>query len=111
MSNHAKGVKAEAIALKKLEEAGFKCLAKRFKTKAGEVDLIVSMEKLLVFCEVKLRKTLDEAAFSVTPRAQQRIRLAAEIWLSENEELSGYDCRFDCLFILPNGIHWLEDAF
>jgi putative endonuclease len=111
VSNHAKGMKAEEQAVAMLAKAGFKLLNQRYKTKAGEIDVIVIMDNLLVFCEVKARKRVDEAAFSVTERMQKRIRQSAEIWLSEHEGYSGHDCRFDCIFITPVETHWLEDAF
>lgn len=111
MSNHAKGVRAEAKAAAMLAKAGFKLLNQRYKTKAGEIDVIGVMDNLLIFCEVKARKAIDEAAYSVTLRAQSRIRLSAEQWLSEHEDYSEHDCRFDCIFITPAETHWLKDAF
>jgi putative endonuclease len=111
MSNHASGIKAEEQALIFLSSRGFSLLHKRFKTKAGEIDLIVSKDTIIIFCEVKKRKTLDEAAYAVTPRAQSRIRLSAEIWLAENPDHAHKDLRFDCVFVLPTSIEILENAF
>jgi putative endonuclease len=111
MSNHEAGVKAEEQALLFLASRGYSLLNKRFKTKAGEIDLIVSKDTIIVFCEVKKRKTHDEAAYSVTPRAQSRIRLSAEIWLAENPDHAHKDLRFDCVFVLPFRIEILENAF
>ena len=111
MTNHARGLVAEEEALHFLEGKGFFLLHKRFKTKAGEIDLIVSNGSLIVFCEVKARKTYDEAAYSISEKAQSRIRLCAEIWLAENPDHAHKDCRFDCALVLPFTIEHIENAF
>jgi putative endonuclease len=60
---------------------GYRILKKRFRTPYGEIDLVARKRNLLAFVEVKARASLDEAAYAVTPRQQQRIIAATQAWL------------------------------
>ena len=96
----------------KIESAGYTC-------KFGEIDLIASDRKFLVFVEVKLRKTGDFAAAReyVDRRKQDRLRMTASLYLSQNP--THKQPRFDVIEIYaPEGmetsrpeIHHMEDAF
>ena len=72
---------------------GYRILAKRFRTPHGEIDLIAKRRNLVAFVEVKARATLDEAAFAVTPRQQQRIIDAAQGWLIAHPEHAELELR------------------
>src|SRR5882724_10292623 len=76
------GISAESRAAALLIAKGFRILARRFKSPAGEIDIVARRRQLLVFVEVKARADLDAAAFAVTPRQRQRIAAAAEAWLA-----------------------------
>ena len=80
---------------------GYRILAKRFRTPHGEIDLVAKRRNVLVFVEVKARASLDEAAYSVTPRQQQRIIDAAQGWLMAHPEHAEFDMRFDAMLIAP----------
>ena len=90
-----------------------------YRCRYGEIDLIVSNRKYLVFVEVKLRKTdkFASAYEHVDTRKQQRIRTTAEMFLSEYQ--TDLQPRFDVIEIYaPNGsmteqprINHMEDAF
>ena len=56
---------------------------------------------LIAFVEVKARATLDDAAFAVTPRQQQRIIDAAQGWLVAHPEHAEFEMRFDAMLIAP----------
>ena len=56
---------------------------------------------LIAFVEVKARASLDEAAYAVTPRQQQRIVDAAEAWLMAHPEHADFELRFDAMLIAP----------
>ena len=96
----------------RIQAAGYSC-------KFGEIDLIVSDRKYLVFVEVKLRKSGDfaKAMEFVDRRKQDRIRLTASMYLSQNP--TDLQPRFDVIEIYaPEGtqtakprINHLEDAF
>jgi putative endonuclease len=95
------GLSAESRAAAYLMAKGYRILAKRFRTRHGEIDLVARRRNLVAFVEVKARATLDEAAFSVTPRQQQRIIDAAQAWLVAHPEHSDFELRFDAILIAP----------
>lgn len=106
------GVDAEERAARLLEADGFAILARRLRTPAGEIDLIARRAGLLVFCEVKLRATRDDAAYAVLPRQRRRIAAAAEAFLTGHPELGGLDMRFDAILLARDGsIEHLPGAF
>ena len=95
------GVSAEARAAAFLTEQGYRILAQRFRTRQGEIDLIAAKPGLVAFVEVKARARLDEAAYAVTPRQQQRIIAAASLWLATHPEHAADELRFDAVLIAP----------
>ena len=95
------GLSAESRAAALLMAKGYRILAKRFRTPHGEIDLVAKRRNVLVFVEVKARASLDEAAYSVTPRQQQRIIDAAQGWLMAHPEHAEFDMRFDAMLIAP----------
>ena len=80
---------------------GYRILAKRFRTPYGEIDLVARRRNLIAFVEVKARASLDDAAWAVTPRQQQRIINAAQAWLMAHPEHAEFDLRFDAMLIAP----------
>ena len=95
------GLSAETRAAAYLMAKGYRILAKRVRTPYGEIDLVARKRNLLVFVEVKARGSLDEAAYAVTPRQQQRIINAAQAWLMAHPEHAEFDMRFDAMLIAP----------
>jgi putative endonuclease len=95
------GITAEACAESFLTERGYRVLARRFKTRYGEIDIVAQTGTLLAFVEVKARARIDDAAYAVTPRQQQRIVDAARGWLMTHPEHAAFDLRFDALLIAP----------
>ena len=109
----------EALALEYLRKKRYEPVAANYRSRFGEIDLIVKNRKYLVFVEVKLRKSaaFAGAAEFVDLRKQQRLRTTAELYLSEHE--TELQPRFDVIEIYaPDGVqtrhpeikHW-EDAF
>jgi putative endonuclease len=95
------GLSAEARAAAYLMAKGYRILAKRFRTPYGEIDIVARRRNLLAFIEVKARASLDEAAYAVTPRQQQRIIDAAQAWLMAHPEHAEFELRFDAMLIAP----------
>ena len=95
------GVSAETRAAAYLMAKGYRILAKRFRTPYGEIDIVARKRNLLAFVEVKARASLDEAAYAVTPRQQQRIIAAAQAWLMAHPEHAELELRFDAMLIAP----------
>jgi putative endonuclease len=95
------GLSAESRAAAYLIAKGFRILARRWRSPAGEIDIVARKRALLIFVEVKARATLDEAAESVTPRQKRRIVGAAEAWLALRPDDTVQDIRFDAMLVAP----------
>ena len=54
--------------------------------------------------EVKARASLDDAAYAVTPRQQQRIIDAAQAWLMTHPEHAEFELRFDAILVAPRSL-------
>lgn len=109
------GQLAEDLAARFLEEQGLIVLARNYRCRGGEVDLICRDRRALVFVEVRLRSNPDfgGAAASITRDKQARIILAAEHYLA-TLTTANVDCRFDCVLLdrlSPDSIEWIRDAF
>ena len=117
--NNVAGAWGESIAAEYLKKKRFQLVAMNYRCRFGEVDLIVSDKKYLVFVEVKLRKSnrFANAYEFVDCYKQQRIRTTAEHFLSEYQ--TKLQPRFDVVEIYaPEGVNTakpvirhMEDAF
>jgi len=106
------GLSAETRAAAFLLAKGYRIAARRWRSAAGEIDIVARRGKLLVFVEVKARGSFDDAAYSVTPRQQRRIASAAAIWLADHSDDAERDMRFDAILVAPR--RWprhIEAAF
>ena len=113
------GAWGEALAAEFLRKKRYVLVAAGYKSRFGEIDLIVQNKKYLVFVEVKLRKNADFAAAKeyVDHRKRDKLRTTAAVYLSQNP--TQLQPRFDVVEIYapqghettePKIIH-LEDAF
>jgi len=111
-SSYALGVAAESRARQLLESKSYRIIAQRYKTKGGEIDLVAKRGDHLAFVEVKQRKNQDEAAWSIAPRQQARIAIAAEVFLGEHATLAHCSASFDVVLVSPTqGCAHIEQAF
>lgn len=95
------GHRGEARAAWVLRLKGFRILARRFKTPAGEIDLVARRGDLVAIVEVKARATLEDAMQAVTPYALSRIESAADLWLARQPDHARLSLRFDLIAVLP----------
>lgn len=95
------GLSAESRCAAWLLAKGYRILARRFRSRVGEIDIIAHRRGVTAFVEVKARATLDEAAYAVTEMQQQRIIAAAELWLARHPQYANDDLRFDAMLIAP----------
>lgn len=107
---NARGSEAEAQAADYLARHGLKILARNYRCRGGEIDLVCRDGATLVFVEVRLRthRGYGGAAASITPMKQRRIVLAA------NHYLAGKPlpvCRFDAVLLDGTRIDWIRNAF
>ena len=112
-SRQAAGAQAEALALAHLEAQGLALVARNYRCRAGEIDLIMREGDTLVFVEVRLRGkgAFASAAESVDTRKQQRVATAARHFLAGRPETP---CRFDCVLLdraEKSAISWVKNAF
>ena len=113
------GAWGEALAAEYLQKKRYKVLCTGYRSRFGEIDLIVCNKRYLVFVEVKSRKSdrFASAFEFVDRRKQDRLRTTAEYYLSEYP--TKLQPRFDVIEIYaPDGtqtaspvIHHIEDAF
>ena len=95
------GHRGEWFAAWALRLKGYRILARRYRTPAGEIDLIARRGDLVAIVEVKARPTLEEAMDAVTPYALRRIEAAADLWLIRQPDHDRLSMRFDLVAILP----------
>ena len=116
LSNRLTGAWGEELALRYLKRRGYELVERNYRTRYGELDLILRQEGSLVFVEVKLRRGtgFGDPLEAVTPRKQAAIRAMAERYISEKQP-DFDEVRFDVVGIrLGEGaprIAHLEDAF
>ncbi|WP_421725508.1 YraN family protein [Bauldia sp.] len=96
-----RGRQAETLAAWWLRLKRYRILARRFRSGAGEIDLIARRGRTLVFVEVKQRANASEGLAAVKPAARRRIARAAELWIGRNPALAGLDRRFDVIVAVP----------
>ena len=111
------GAQGESAALSVYEGAGYRLVARNWRRRVGEIDLIVCRDGLVVFCEVKTRSSgAFGAGFdAVTREKQHRIRRLAELFLIEHRSF-GVTVRFDVASVSSEGrgrlnVNLFEDAF
>ncbi|MFX3681113.1 YraN family protein [Oceaniradius stylonematis] len=80
---------------------GFRIVARRYKCRAGEIDLIVRRGDLVAIVEVKARPSLAEAMDAVTPYGRRRIISATDHWLAGQPDHGRLSVRFDLVAVLP----------
>ena len=113
-----RGALGEQLAAGYLAAHGYEIVARNFRTRFGELDLIARKDGFLALVEVKLRKNAryGAACEAVGPAKRKKLILAAEEWLSTHP--SAFQPRFDVVEVyLPEGaqapaaIHHLKNAF
>jgi len=131
------GHNAEKLAYQYLIKQGLRPIAKNYRCRFGEIDLIMRLQQMLVFIEVRYRESsefgLPEETVSIAK--QRKIIKTAEYFLLEKNISDQYPCRFDIVAIqgnMPNAkvnygrmpnrrknngripnhkINWITDAF
>jgi putative endonuclease len=99
---YQKGHRGETRAAWALRLKGFRIVARRYKTKLGEVDLIARKANLIIMVEVKARSTLEDALQSVTHTAWRRIEAAGDLWLAQQPDYAQLSIRYDIVAVLPS---------
>lgn len=94
------GKKGEDLACRELERRGHRILARRYRTRFGEIDIVSERDGVVVFVEVKARSSnrFGEAADQIPSWKQRRIAAMALDYLAFVDRLND-DCRFDVVAI------------
>jgi putative endonuclease len=115
LSASARGAAGEQRAAAYLGENGYTILARNFRSRGGEVDIVAGRGDTVVFVEVKCWGVFGEAdlEYSVGRSKQRRIRAAARWFLARRPEAAGKRLRFDVILVPEGGgeIRHIEDAF
>ncbi|MHA1530055.1 MAG: YraN family protein [Alphaproteobacteria bacterium] len=107
------GLAAEEQAARAYRKRGAEILARRHRNEAGEIDIILLEDGILVFVEVKQRKNRAELAESITERQWQSLGLAATHYMMTHSNETGpiRGCRFDAVLIGADGrLEIIENA-
>ena len=106
------GQSAEARAEAFLKTRGLTLVARNWRCRFGEIDLVMQDDSTLVFIEVRLRSRSDfgGAAASVTPVKQRKLLAAARQYLATLKTLP--PCRFDVVALSGDAApEWIRNAF
>ena len=123
-SHLRQGHDAEQHACDHLQGQGLRLLERNYRSRYGEIDLIMRHANTLVFVEVRYRQStrFGSPAETVDVRKQAKIRATAEHYLQQHPQRAGVSCRFDVVAMTPAGdsdagqaphyaVNWLPDAF
>lgn len=111
MSNYSnfKGKISEHAVLEYLTNNGLRLITQNFYSRFGEIDLIMWDHSVLVFIEVKLRKSgISDGIWSITPLKQRKMVRTANFYLVKlGREVA---CRFDAVIVDGNNHYeWLKN--
>lgn len=99
-ARQALGKRGEDLAVAALLERGYAILARRYRTRYGEIDIVADDCGTIVFVEVRARATREfgTAAESLTPAKRRKVTAMAVDYLARNR-LTSRPCRFDVVTV------------
>ena len=112
-----KGIDAEALACDYLLAQGLALVERNFRSRHGEIDLVMQDRDSLVFIEVRYRRQsrYGSGAESVDRRKQAKITACARHFIQCHPRSADRPCRFDVMAVsgdlLQPEIEWIRDAF
>jgi putative endonuclease len=112
------GSDAEQQALQYLLRQGLALVRQNFRTRRGEIDLILRDGNCLVFVEVRYRAAnqFSRAGLTVDIHKQRKLIRTAAVFLAKQGQFTNSVCRFDVVAIDADkqgkqSIEWIKDAF
>ncbi len=111
MGTYQSGLAAEDTIVRKYLASGLNLLERRCRNEGGEIDLVLEDDDTLVFVEVKQRKSIETAAYSISQRQWSRIAHAAQIYIAQKDYPFQTNMRFDAALTDRYGnVEILENA-
>tara|TARA_B110000046_G_C13025317_1_gene413663 strand:+ start:3114 stop:3503 length:390 start_codon:yes stop_codon:yes gene_type:complete len=109
-TSHLSGAAAEQLACEYLMNKGLSLLARNFRTARGEIDLIMQDNIVLVFVEVRFRKSnkFGSAEESITRKKCARLTAAAAAYMQHQRFGNNTIARFDAVAISPSQFNKLD---
>lgn len=110
------GREAERAAYEHLRNHGLELLQRNYRTPFGEIDLIMEEQGVVVFVEVRYRRSEDfgTPAETIDSRKQAKLRATAAHYLQRNRKASKKPCRFDIVAVTGtrhgDRVLWLQNA-
>ena len=94
------GQKAETIAVRQLEKAGYEIITRNYRNRIGEIDIVARDGQTLVFVEVKARRTLryGHPKHALTRAKRRKVSMVALEYLKSTGQNSA-KARFDVVAI------------
>jgi putative endonuclease len=114
LSKRARGAWGEDLAATSYRRDGFQVVDRNWRCPAGELDLVLRRDDLVVFCEVKARRSegFGGAVAAVDHRKQARVRRLGALWLAAHPDVAGgLRVRFDVVTVTGTHLHRYEAAF
>jgi len=101
LTNNELGKIGEDIATVYLQDMGYEILVRNWRFERVELDIVARKDSILVFCEVKTRRSISHGVPSdaITPLKLQHIRTAALHWLTNNQSRHK-GIRFDAISVI-----------
>ena len=115
MDSSTRGRQAETLAWEYLQSRGLRLLQRNYRSRRGEIDLVLQDQDSLVFVEVRYRREarFGSAAESVDRRKQSKLIACAQHYMQAYPGMARQPCRFDVVSVDGSGdsIEWIRDAF
>ncbi|MEL7185509.1 MAG: YraN family protein [Pseudomonadota bacterium] len=110
------GARAEQFACNYLQSRGLQLIARNFRRRGGEIDLIMLDRNVLVFVEVRYRASsrFTDPGLTVDIHKQRKLIRTAALFLTRHSQYADATIRFDVVAVLDAhhpDCHWIRDAF
>ncbi len=109
------GALGEEAAVRHLQAEGWAILARNYRSRFGEIDIVAAKPDEVAFIEVKSWRALNQGdlEYAVDRRKQGRVALTARKYLAAHRHLAGRRMRFDVVFLGGDepGVRHIERAF
>lgn len=101
LAAYRRGHSSERWASLALMAKGYRIVARRYRTRLGEIDLIARRGDTVAIVEVKARRDLASAMDAIARTSERRIGAAADLWLARQPDHARLSLRFDMVAVLP----------